>query len=114
MRPPRAISTTAPGIVPRSTSCRNIAERRARRFADSPTSFGRSAFGNPRSVISVREGRLGDLGLLELGHDLGPEPLQLFETDRFGHADRQAHRHSVEARIATLEALQVLDDLLGR
>src|SRR5882724_4557443 len=96
----------------RSTSCRNVVERRARRFADSPTSFGRSAFGNPRAVISIREGRL-DLRLLELGHDLSPEPLQLFEADRFGNADGQAHRHSVETRIAPFEALQVLDDLFG-
>src|SRR5712691_9836125 len=114
MRPPRAISTTAPGIVPRSTSCLNTAERRARRFADSPTSFGRSAFGNPRSVISVREGWLGDLGRLELGHDLGPEPLELFETDRFGDADREAHRHPFKARITPFEGFQVLDDLFGR
>src|ERR1700757_2416598 len=97
----------------RSTSSRNVAERRARRFADSPTSFGRSAFGNPRAVISVREGRLGDLRLLELGHDLFPEPLQLFEADRFGNPDREAHRHMIKARIAPFEALQVFDDLFG-
>src|SRR5712691_10072131 len=125
MRPPRATSTTAPGITFRSTSCRNVAETRARRFADSPTSFGRSAFGNPSPVIcclrlprapshsrprvrgrvrgrngrgevpSVREGWLGDLGLLKLGQDLLPEPLELFETFRFGHAYRQAHRHPI-------------------
>src|SRR5271166_1723094 len=113
MRPPRAISTTAPGIMLRSTSCRNVAESRARRFAESPTSFGRSAFGNPRLAMSVREGRLGDLGLLELGQHFLPEPLQLLETDRFGDPDRQAHRHPIEARIAPFEALQMLDDLLG-
>src|SRR6516225_1762689 len=98
----------------RSTSCRNVAERRARRFAESPTSFGRSAFGSPRPVISICERRFGDLGLLELGHDLLAEPLKLFETDRFGDADREAHRHVVETRIASFETLQMLDDLLGR
>src|SRR6516164_22040 len=97
----------------RSTSCRNAAERRARRFADSPTSFGRSALGNPRALMSVRKGRFGDFGLLELGHDLLAEPFELLETDRFGDTDRQAHRHMVESRIAPFEALQVLDDLLG-
>src|SRR5262249_12369408 len=95
-----------------STSCRNVAERRARRLPDSPTSFGRSVFGSPRRLMSVRESRFGDLGLLELGHYLLAEPFELLETDRFGDADRQAHRHPVEARIAPLERLQMLDDLL--
>src|SRR5271165_6919400 len=109
--PPRAISTTAPGIMLRSTSCRNAAERRARRLPDSPISFGRSALGNPRLVMSVREGRFGDFGLLELGHDLFPEPFQLLETDRFRDPDREAHRHMVEARVPPFQALQVLDHL---
>src|SRR5215472_5247683 len=98
----------------RSTSSRNTAERHAKRFADSPTSFGRSALGSPRLVMSVREGRLGDFGLLELGHDLLAEPFQLLETDRFRNADREADRYMVEARVAPFEALQVFDDLLGR
>src|ERR1700746_525083 len=50
--------------------------------------------------IPVREGRFGDLCLLELGQDLFSEPLQPLETDRFGNTDRQADRYMVEARVA--------------
>src|SRR5215813_260247 len=109
MWPPRAINTTAPGIELRSTSWRNVAERRSRRLPDSPTSFGRWALGNPRVLMLVREGRFGDLGLLELGHDLPAKPLELLEANRFRDANREAHRHVVETRIASFETLQMLD-----
>jgi hypothetical protein len=49
--PPRAITSTAPGISPRSTSSRNAAETRSSRPEDNPTCFGRLTFGNPKSTM---------------------------------------------------------------